>query len=72
MWSVLGERFRGNPEKHGTFFHAVANLTQYLIMLSGYEPEDDNERNLFQVDYNDNGGTNPAANHIPMIGDPEE
>jgi hypothetical protein len=72
MWSVLGERFRANPDHHGTYFHAVANLTQFLIMLSGYDAEDDNERILFEVDYNDNGGTNRRTNHIPMIGDDDE
>jgi DDE superfamily endonuclease len=69
QWSVMGQRFRADHKEHGTYFHAVANLTQYLIMSSGFEPENDEERNLFHVVYNDNGGTNVATNHIPMVGD---
>jgi DDE superfamily endonuclease len=67
MWHVLGDTFRADPDDHGTYFHACANLTQYLIMLSSFEP--DTFRPLFHVDYNDNGGTNVATNHIPMAGD---
>jgi hypothetical protein len=46
---VMGQRFRGAPsEFHDQFFNAVANLTQFLIMNSGYVPEED-ERQFFQV-----------------------
>jgi hypothetical protein len=69
QWGVLGERFRADHEEQGTYFHAVANLTQYLIMSSGFEPEDEDQRRLFHVVYNDDGGTNVATNHIPMIED---
>ena len=48
---------------------AVANLTQFLIKRVGYEPEDDEERELFEVQYNDRGGANEATNNIPMVGD---
>jgi DDE superfamily endonuclease len=67
MWGVLGQRFRGKPESHEKYFNAVANLTQFLIMISGYEPEE-NERQFFQIDYDDNGGNSEATNHIPMVG----
>jgi DDE superfamily endonuclease len=66
MWSVLGQRFRGKPECHEEYFNAVANLTQFLIMTSGF---DDDERQLFQVEYNDQGGTTSAVNRIPMADD---
>ena len=55
-----------DPADHGTYFHAVANLTQFLIMASSVQ---ENGRPMFHVDYNDNGGTNQSTNHIPMIGD---
>jgi DDE superfamily endonuclease len=66
QWGVMGQRFRSNPECHEKYFNAVANLTQFLIMTSGLE---DDERQLFQVYYNDHGGTNVATNNIPMAGD---
>jgi hypothetical protein len=44
----MGQRFRGAPELHDQYFNAVANLTQFLIMISGFEPEED-ERQFFQV-----------------------
>jgi DDE superfamily endonuclease len=69
MWNVLGERFRADAALHGTFFHAVANLTQFLIMASGFALDGGVGRPLIHVDYNDNGGTNQSTNHIPMIGD---
>ena len=68
QWSVMGQRFRGAPEFHDQYFNAVANLTQFLIMISGFEPEED-ERQFFQVYYNDHGGTNVSTNHIPMADD---
>ena len=69
MWSILGQRFRGHPKNHEMYFMAVANLTQFLIKRVGYEPEDGEERELFEVQYNDRGGRNEATNIIPMVGD---
>jgi DDE superfamily endonuclease len=66
MWSMLGQRFRGKPDKHEKYFLAVANLTQFLIMTSGF---DDDERKLLQVEYNDMGGTTTAVNNILMADD---
>jgi DDE superfamily endonuclease len=71
QWGVMGQRFRASHLEHGKYFAAVANLTQFIIMVSGYYPSN-NERNIFQVNYNDNGGTNAATNHIPMAGDDNE
>ena len=68
LWSVLGKAFRSRPEYHGKYFYAVANLTQFLIKSTGYEPIEE-ERQFFQVAYNDNGGRNPSTNHIAMAGD---
>ena len=68
QWGVLGQRFRGKPETHEKYFNAIANLTQFLIMTCGYEPDED-ERQFFQIDYNDHGGYNVATNPIPMAGD---
>jgi DDE superfamily endonuclease len=64
QWGILGQRFRQSPDQHGKYFMAVANLVQYLIIGSTLCPE--RERHLFQVVYNDNGGTNVATNNIPM------
>ena len=48
---------------------AIANITQFLIQRVGHEPQDDEERELFEVVYNDHDGTNPSTNNIPMVGD---
>jgi hypothetical protein len=68
QWGVMGQRFRAAPEFHDDYFNAVANLTQFIIMNGGFEPED-NERQFFQVSYNDHGGTTVSTNHIPMAND---
>jgi DDE superfamily endonuclease len=68
QWGVMGERFRADPNEHWKYFNAVANLTQFIIMDSGYVPLEC-ERKFFNVRYNDHGGKNPSTNHIPMIGD---
>ena len=64
MWGVMSQTFRAKPEQHETYFMAVANLTQWLIMCSTYL--DDPERSLFQVEYDDLGGGAMAINNIPM------
>jgi DDE superfamily endonuclease len=68
QWSVLGQRFRGLPQFHDNYFNAVANLTQFLIKHVGHEPQNDEERELFQVKYNDRI-SGPSVNHIPMADD---
>jgi hypothetical protein len=68
MWGIMGQRFRSKPQKHRKYFDAVANLTQFLIMTTGYEPEE-NERQLFRIYYNDHGGSNVTTNPIPMADD---
>ena len=50
MWGVLGQRFRGQPKCHEVHFMAVANLTQFLIHRVGYDPEDEEELALFEVE----------------------
>jgi hypothetical protein len=70
MWGIMGpQRFRGKLDRHELYFNAVANLTQFLIMNSGYDGVEENERELFEIDYDDNGGANAATNNIPMEGD---
>jgi hypothetical protein len=69
MWGIMGQRFRGKPDRHELYFNAIANLTQFLIMNSGYDGVDETERELFEIDYDDNGGANAATNIIPMEGD---
>jgi hypothetical protein len=71
MWGVLGQRFRGKPHNHSKFFNAVANLTQFLIMVHGNNT-DENERPLFDINYNDHGGTSVAVNNIPMAVDDDD
>jgi hypothetical protein len=66
----MGQRFRGAPQHHDKFFIAVANLTQFLIKRVGHDPDDDEERELFGVLYNDRT-SGPSVNNIPMVGDEE-
>jgi hypothetical protein len=68
MWSIMGSRFRSHPSEHSRYFFAVANLTQFLIMIAGHHPYSDEERDLFQVDYNDRTSGN-SVNNIAMAGD---
>jgi hypothetical protein len=68
QWGVLGQRFRGKPEYHSKFFYAVANLTQFLISLNAFNPDDPQGR-LFRIDYNDRAGNTVAVNNIPMAVD---
>jgi hypothetical protein len=62
----MSQTFRAKPEHHQKYFMAVANLTQWLIMSSGH---DDDARKLFQVKYNDQGGTTTTTNNILMAND---
>jgi uncharacterized protein affecting Mg2+/Co2+ transport len=68
QWGIVGQKFRADPGEHEKYFRACANLTQFIIMQGVFVPLD-SERQFFAVMYNDNGGTNPSTNHIPMIGD---
>jgi hypothetical protein len=68
LWGVMGQRFRGKPQHHNKFFSAAANLTQFLIMISAY-PLEESEIHLFNIGYNDHGGSTVAVNDIPMADD---